>query len=74
MVSPVEEDARFPKARLRSLEARKYDWVMYRRIVRVKLFNPIRLLAKCPTRDITGQKRRGYIRFWMRRQVAQGTW
>ena len=37
MILPVEEDARFSKARLCSLEARKYNRIMYRRIIRVKL-------------------------------------
>jgi hypothetical protein len=37
MVLPVEEDARFSEACLRPLEARKYNRIVYRRIIRVKL-------------------------------------
>jgi hypothetical protein len=37
MVLPVEEDARFSMACLRPLEARKYNRIVHRRIIRVKL-------------------------------------
>ena len=57
MVLPVEENARFPMARLRPLEARKYDWIVHRRVVRVKLFGPFHLLAECPARGKMGEKR-----------------
>jgi hypothetical protein len=48
MVLPVEKDARFPGASLRPLEACKYDWIVYRRIVRIKLFISIHSLDECP--------------------------
>jgi hypothetical protein len=37
MALPIEEDAWFSKACLRPLEARKYNRIVHRRIIRVKL-------------------------------------
>ena len=60
MVLPVEEDAWFSKACLRPLEARKYNRIVYRSIIRIKLiqFNPF-VNWSTPHQIILGEKEEG---------------
>jgi hypothetical protein len=57
VASPVEEDPWFSKGRLGTLEACEDDRIMYGRLVRIQLFDTLRVICQ----DIMGRRR--YIQF-----------